>query len=211
MKHPAASLLALVIASGALSGSVPAFPGAEGFGAATPGGRGGRVIAVTTLADSGPGSLREACAAKGPRIVVFRVSGLIDLETPISVTEPYITIAGQTAPGTGVCLKRSEFVIRTHDAIVRFLRSRPGDISGKEMDALGIGGNAHDVIFDHCSANWSVDESLSPSGNISNITVQWCLIGESLNNSVHFQRRAWLRLPGARCGRIDPSPQSLDR
>lgn len=143
------------------------------------------MIAVTTLANSGPGSLREACVAKGPRIVVFRVSGLIDLETPISVTEPYITIAGQTAPGTGVCLKRSEFVIRTHDAIVRFLRSRPGDISGKEMDALGIGGNAHDVIFDHCSANWSVDESLSPSGNISNITVQWCLIGESLNNSVH--------------------------
>jgi hypothetical protein len=178
-------LLAVVLTSGAPPASVPAFPGAEGFGAATPGGRGGRVIAVTTLADSGPGSLREACETKGARIVVFRVSGLIDLKTPISVTEPYITIAGQTAPGTGICLMRSEFVIRTHDAVVRFLRSRPGDISGKEMDAMGIGGNARDVIFDHCSANWSVDESLSPSGNISNVTVQWCLIGEALNKSVH--------------------------
>src|SRR5207245_4388504 len=108
-----------------------AFPGAEGFGARTPGGRGGRVIAVTNLNDSGPGSFREACLAKGPRVVIFRVSGIIDLQTPISITEPYITIAGQTAPGDGVCLKRSEFVIRTHDAIVRFLRSRPGDVSGK--------------------------------------------------------------------------------
>ena len=162
-----------------------AFPGAEGFGAKAQGGRGGRTIEVTNLNDSGPGSLREACQAKGPRIVVFRVAGLIDLQTPITVTEPYLTIAGQTAPGDGICLKRSEFKVNAHDVIVRYLRSRPGDISGKEWDAMGIGGDAHDVIFDHCSANWSVDESLSPSGAISNITVQWCLIGEALNHSVH--------------------------
>jgi hypothetical protein len=167
------------------AGSPPAFPGAEGFGAATPGGRGGRVLAVTNLDDSGPGSFREACEAQVPRVVVFHVAGLIDLKTPIRVTEPYITIAGQTAPGDGICLQRSEFAVHTHDVIVRFLRSRPGDISGKEMDAMGIGANARDVIFDHCSANWSVDESLSPSGNISNVTVQWCLIGEALNQSVH--------------------------
>lgn len=164
---------------------VPAFPGAEGFGAMTPGGRGGRVIAVTNTNDDGPGSFREACMAKGPRIVIFRVGGLIDLRTPIAVTEPYITIAGQTAPGDGICLRRSEFKINTHDAIVRFLRSRPGDISGKEMDGMGAGGSARDVIFDHVSASWSVDEALSPSGNLSNITVQWSLISEALNNSVH--------------------------
>src|SRR5690348_10236411 len=90
--------LALAAMSPAPETGPPAFPGAEGFGTATPGGRGGRVIAVTTLDDSGPGSFREACAAKGPRIIVFRVSGIIDLQTPIDVTEPYVTIAGQTAP-----------------------------------------------------------------------------------------------------------------
>ncbi len=162
-----------------------AFPGAEGFGAHARGGHGGRTFEVTTLNDSGPGSFRAACDASGPRVVVFRVAGVIDLATPINVTEPYLTVLGQTAPGEGICLKRSEFSVRTHDVIVRFLRSRPGDISGKEMDAMNIGGEAHDVIFDHCSATWSVDEALSPSGAISNITVQWCLIGEALNHSVH--------------------------
>jgi hypothetical protein len=163
----------------------PAFPGAEGFGANARGGRGGRTIEVTNLNDSGPGSFRAACQAAGPRIVVFRVAGVIDLATPLNVTEPYLTVLGQTAPGEGICLKRSEFSVRTHDVIVRFLRSRPGDISGRDMDAMNIAGNAHDVIFDHCSATWSVDEALSPSGAISNITVQWCLIGEALNRSVH--------------------------
>lgn len=164
-----------------------AFPGAEGFGRFAQGGRGGKVFIVTDLNDNGPGSFREACEAKGPRTVVFAVSGIIDLASPLNVTEPYLTIAGQTAPGEGICLKRSEFEVRTHDVVVRFLRSRPGDISGKEMDAMGIGRDAHDVIFDHCSANWSVDECLSPSGGISNVTVQWCLIGEALNKSVHHK------------------------
>ncbi len=175
----------LLVLAAETGNSPPAFPGAEGFGATTPGGRGGRVLVVTNLNDSGPGSFREACEAKGPRIVVFRVSGLIDLKTPLNVTEPYLTVAGQTAPGDGICLQRSEFEVRTHDVIVRFLRSRPGDISGREMDAMGIGNGGRDVIFDHSTANWSVDECLSPSGNISNITVQWCLIGEALNKSVH--------------------------
>lgn len=164
---------------------IPAFPEAEGFGSTTIGGRGGKVYVVTNLDDDGPGSFRAACRAPEPRIIVFAVSGLIDLKKPINVTEPYLTIAGQTAPGEGICLMRSEFKICTHDVIVRFLRSRPGDIAGKTYDAMGIGDRAYNVIFDHCSATWSVDECLSPSGAIHDITVQWCLIGESLNKSVH--------------------------
>lgn len=164
---------------------LPAFPGAEGFGSTTPGGRGGKVLFVTNTNDSGPGSFREACMSKGPRTVVFRTAGLITLQTPIRITEPYLTIAGQTAPGDGICLRGQEFKVHTHDVIVRFLRSRPGDIANDEVDAMGAGGNARNVIFDHCSATWSVDEALSPSGNIADLTVQWSLIGEALNKSVH--------------------------
>jgi hypothetical protein len=169
----------------AASDSLPSFPGAEGFGAATPGGRGGRVIVVDNLNDSGPGSLRAACLAKGPRIIVFRASGIIDLKTPVVVREPYLTLAGQTAPGDGICLRGSGLVIQSHDVVVRFLRSRPGDLSGKEVDGISIGGDARRVILDHCSASWSVDEALSPSGAIADVTVQWCVIAEALNRSVH--------------------------
>jgi pectate lyase len=165
----------------------PAFPGAEGFGARTPGGRGGRVLIVRTLDDSGPGSLREALAAKGPRIVVFRVGGLIALASPIEIAEPYLTIGGQTAPGDGICIRGRDVVIRTHDVVVRHIRFRPGDVSGAEVDGLSIGGGAHDVIVDHCSAGWSVDESLSLAGDVRDVTVQWSLIAEALNNSVHHK------------------------
>lgn len=168
-----------------LHAAIPAFPGAEGFGADTPGGRGGAVLVVTNTNDSGPGSFRAACEASGPRIVVFRVGGLIDLKTNIKVVNPNITIAAQTAPGDGVCLRNHQLVIDTHDVIVRYLRSRPGDISGKEIDAISIAGSSRNVILDHCSASWSVDEALSPSGGISDVTVQWCLIAEGLNQSVH--------------------------
>jgi len=166
---------------------MPAFPGAEGFGAGTPGGRGGKVLLVTNLDDAGPGSFRAACQARGPRIVVFRVAGIIDLKTSIRVAEPYLTIAGQTAPGDGICLRGYTLSIETHDAVVRYIRSRPGDISGKEVDAIGIGGQARNVVVDHCSASWAVDENLSPSGGISDVTVQWCLIAEGLNKSVHHK------------------------
>ena len=170
---------------GAQQSPLPAFPGAEGFGSTTPGGRGGRVLFVTNTGDSGPGSFREACMAKGPRIIVFRTAGLITLRTPIRITEPYATIAGQSAPGDGICLRGQEFKVHTHDVIVRFLRSRPGDIANEEVDAMGAGNGAHNVIFDHCSATWSVDEALSPSGDLGDLTVQWSLIGEALNKSVH--------------------------
>jgi pectate lyase len=165
--------------------ALPAFPGAEGFGADTPGGRGGRVIFVTNLDDSGPGSLRAACEAEGPRIVIFRVSGLITLKRPLVVKNPYLTVAGQTAPGDGVCLRNSAFVIATHDVVVRHLRSRPGDLGDGEADCITLAAGARDVILDHCSATWSIDEALSLAGDVSDVTVQWCLIAEALNHSKH--------------------------
>jgi pectate lyase len=167
------------------SRALPAFPGAEGFGATTPGGRGGRPIFVTNLDDAGPGSFRAACEAEGPRVVIFRISGLITLATPIVVKNPFITIAGQTAPGDGICLRNYTFIIATHDVVVRYLRSRLGDLSGQEADSITLAAGAENVILDHCSATWSVDEALSLAGNVSNVTVQWCLIAEGLNHSKH--------------------------
>lgn len=167
--------------------ALPAFPGAEGFGSQTPGGRGGKVIAVTNLNDSGPGSFRAACETEGPRIIVFRVTGIIDLKSPIRITKPYVTIAGQSAPGEGICLRGFNIDVRTTDVIMRYLRSRPGDIEGKEVDAIDVSSGSSNVIIDHCSASWSVDEGLSPSGSISNVTVQWCIIAEGLNRSVHHK------------------------
>jgi pectate lyase len=164
---------------------IPAFPGAEGFGSTTPGGRGGKVIFVTNLSDSGPGSFREACEAEGPRTVVFKVSGLISLAKDIVVKNPYITIAGQSAPGDGICLRNYTFVIATHDVVVRYLRSRLGDLSGHQADSITLTAGAQNVILDHCSASWSVDEGLSLAGKVSNVTVQWCLIAEALNHSKH--------------------------
>ena len=163
--------------------SVPAFPGAEGFGAFTPGGRGGRVLFVTNLNDSGPGSLRSACRAEGPRTVIFRVSGTIELESTLTVDQPFITIAGQTAPGDGICLKNEEMNIATQDVVIRYLRFRPGDQGTSDCDALG-GRNCRNVVIDHCSASWSVDECVS-FYDCENVTVQWCLIAESLNGSHH--------------------------
>jgi len=174
---------------------VRAFPTAEGFGAHAQGGRGGRVLFVTNLDDSGPGSLRAAIQAEGRRIVVFRTSGLIELKSGLRIRGPYITIAGQTAPGDGVCLKNFGFSVCTHDVIVRHLRFRPGDEPGPAYkakgrdfapDAVSIGSPSRDVIFDHCSASWSIDECLSISGEgITNVTIQWCMITESLNDSFH--------------------------
>ena len=190
-------VLALLCCVSAFAGETPqvrAFPEAEGFGACAKGGRGGQVIAVTTLEDYVPGeetpipgSLRAAIEAPGPRIVVFRVSGIIALKATLSITEPYLTLAAQTAPGDGVCLKDYSVSIRdTHDIIIRHLRSRPGDELGITLDALSTGGGSQNVILDHCSASWANDEVLSVSGaGQDNITVQWCFITESMNQSHH--------------------------
>jgi len=191
MKSPALfAALAVLCASlsaetPAASAPLPAFPGAEGYGAYTPGGRGGRVIYVTNLYDSGPGSLRAACDAHGPRVVIFRVAGTIELRSELTVKNPYLTIAGQTAPGDGIGLRNFPFGVATHDVVVRYLRSRLGDESRQESDAIDAYHHARNVIFDHCSATWSVDECLSLSGDDANITIQWCLIGESLRQSIH--------------------------
>ena len=149
--------------------AAPAFPGAQGWAAHTPGGRGGQIIRVTTLATRGPGSFAEAVNTPGPRIVVFEVGGVIDLgaET-LRITEPHLTIAGQTAPAPGITLIRGGIDIATHDVVVRHIRVRPGDAgqpkrSGVDFDAISTV-RAHDVIVDHCSLTWGTDEGLSASG-----------------------------------------------
>jgi pectate lyase len=190
MKTPTSLALALICAIGAVlvaapPRSLPAFPGAEGFGALTAGGRGGRVVVVSNTNDAGPGSFREAVSGRGPRTVVFAVGGLITLQSPVVIEEPFLTIAGQTAPGDGICVRGHVVSVRTHDVVVRYLRFRLGDQQQAEEDSFDIVGDARDVIVDHCSTTWSVDENLSPSGATRNVTVQWCLVAEALNRSVH--------------------------
>lgn len=144
-----------------LKATIPVFPGAEGGGAFTPGGRGGKVVVVTSLADAGPGTLREACETGGARIVVFNVAGIIRLSTPIHLRAPYITIAGQTAPGDGICVTGSSFLIDTHDVVLRHIRFRRGaqDVAFRD-DA--VGGNAvGNIMIDHVSASWGLDENMS--------------------------------------------------
>ncbi len=163
-----------------------AFPGAEGFGAYSKGGRGGQVIHVTNLDDKGPGSLRWAVEQEGPRTVVFEISGTIELKNTLSIENPYITIAGQTAPGDGICIRNDGLVIKTHDVIIRYLRCRLGD-QGDDGDAVSISEGAN-IILDHCSAGWSLDETLSASTDeptLTNVTVQWCFITEALNPENH--------------------------
>jgi hypothetical protein len=161
-----------------------AFPGAEGYGRFAIGGRGGKVYEVTNLNDSGPGSLREAVEASGPRTVVFRVGGVVALKSKLVVRSPYLTVAGQTAPGDGICIKNYTFgCADTHDVIIRHVRIRLGDESGVTQDGCGARGCDH-VIFDHCSISWSIDEGFS-SREGRNITVQRCIISEALNLADH--------------------------
>jgi hypothetical protein len=163
-----------------------AFPGAEGFGRLATGGRGGRVVEVTTLSDSGPGSFREAFNQYPgqPITIVFRVGGLIELRTPLKPTRSNVTIAGQTAPGGGICLKNYSLKLHGNNLIVRYLRSRPGDTSG--ANASGVYGlnmeNCQNFIVDHCSMSWSIEETATFYDNKYS-TVQWCLVSESLNSS----------------------------
>lgn len=171
------------VSPGSLATRIPAFPGAEGYGKYTVGGRGGKVYVVTNLNDSGPGSLRAAVQASGPRIVVFAVSGNILLKSPLDITNPYITIAGQTAPGEGITISGAPVNIRTHQVIIRYIRVRLGDFNNYESDALG-GRGVSDVIIDHVSASWSVDECVS-FYEVENVTVQWSFITESLRGSLH--------------------------
>ena len=147
---------------------LPAFPGAEGFGTQTPGGRSGQVIQVTNLNDAGPGSLRAALEASEPRIVVFRVGGTILLQKPIEIKNPYLTLAGQSAPGDGIQLRGEGITIATHDVVIRNIRIRIGDegVPTNSRDALNISAtftnsDVYNVVIDHCSISWAIDENLS--------------------------------------------------
>ena len=184
--------MVLLLATGLASvagAQIPAFPGAEGFGVYAQGGRGGDVYYVTNTNDNGAGSLRNGIStATGPRTIVFAVSGVIQLQSRLKVDKDYITIAGQTAPGDGICVRDYSFIISADHVIVRFLRSRLGDDGGQESDAMSIT-SGHNIILDHCSASWSVDEVFSCSTGdpykIDNVTVQWSVISEGLYDSIH--------------------------
>jgi hypothetical protein len=171
-----------------------AFPTAEGYGRFARGGRGGRVIEVTNLEDYArskgetmiPGSFRAAVEAEGPRTIVFRVSGLIRLKAPCAVHNPYCTIAGQTAPGDGICLANfSGGAYGTHDVIIRYLRFRIGDAEHKAMDGAGLSSCDH-CIIDHCSISWSSDEGTSSRG-AKNITFQRNIVAEALHHGPHYR------------------------
>ena len=169
---------------------IPAFPGAEGYGAVARGGRGGRVIPVTNLNDSGPGSFRSAIEAQGPRIVVFRVSGTIDGKgSRFRIKNDFITIAGQTAPGDGICVK-GDLSLDANEVVIRYIRVRPNPKS-RELDAI-FGRYKKNIILDHVSTSWSSDEVLSVYHN-EHVTIQWCLISEACakGNSGHRFGGIW--------------------
>ncbi|MBB6003763.1 polysaccharide lyase family 1 protein [Arcicella rosea] len=179
--------------------SIPAFPGAEGGGAYSFGGRGGKVYVVTSLEDNGVGSLREACEKGGARTIVFNVSGIIRLKTPLIIRAPYITIAGQTAPGDGICVAGESVWINTHDVVIRFMRFRRGETGvGRRDDSIG-GNPIGNIMIDHVSASWGLDENMSmyrhmyndSTGKIEdklptvNITIQNSIFSEALDTWNH--------------------------
>jgi hypothetical protein len=186
---------------------VLAFPGAQGWAATTPGGRGGQIIKVTNLNSEGPGSFREAVETKGPRIVVFEVGGVIDLNRKtIKITEPYLTIAGQTAPSPGITFIRGGFDVGAHDVVVQHIRVKVGEAgaakkSGWEEDSFSTVGGAYNVIVDHCTMTWATDEDLSTSGPRFNgktpdewrkatsheITFSNNIIAEGLGYATHYK------------------------
>lgn len=178
---------------------IPSFPGAEGGGMYTFGGRGGKVYTVTSLNDRGPGTLREACEKGGARIIVFNVAGIIKLESPLIIRAPYITIAGQTAPGDGVCVAGETVWINTHDVIIRHMRFRRGEtFVGRRDDAIG-GNPVGNIMLDHISATWGLDENMSiyrhmysPGATYKdekkptvNITIQNSIFAEALDTYNH--------------------------
>jgi pectate lyase len=185
---------AIVILAGyqLIKGQVPAFPDAEGYGKYTSGGRGGSVYEVTNLNDSGPGSFRDA-VSQSNRTIVFRVSGDIELQSTIHIQSSNLTIAGQTAPGDGICIRDYPTIIRgANNIILRYVRFRLGDRYGLNSDAFGIDNGCQNIIVDHCTMSWGVDECFSTyHGNPKYITVQWCIVGEGLDLNGHSMGGLW--------------------
>jgi pectate lyase len=177
---------------------LPVFPGAEGFGTRTVAGRGGKVIEVTSLADDGPGTLRAAVNEPYPRIIIFRVSGIIELKSELQILHPFLTLAGQTAPGGGICIKGAGIAVMTHDVLVRHIRVRPGNkgpVDADINDAISIMGkyggqndDAYNIVADHVSASWGEDETVSTWYGAHDITISWCIISEALNRSRHRKK-----------------------
>lgn len=179
--------------------NIPAFPGAEGGGKFSFGGRGGKVYVVTNLNDDGPGSFRWACEQGGARVVVFNVAGIIRLQTPVIIRAPYISIEGQTAPGDGVCIAGETVWVNTHDVVIRYMHFRRGETNvGRRDDAIG-GNPVGNIMIDHVSASWGLDENMSmyrhmyndSTGKIEdklgtvNITIQNSIFSESLDTWNH--------------------------
>lgn len=172
------------VVSGSAQHHIPAFPGAEGFGRYATGGRGGTIYHVTTLEDSNePGTFRYAVSQKGTRTVVFDVAGTIFLNSRLNIVNGNLTIAGQAAPGQGICIARHPVSVNADNVIIRYMRFRVGNEGGGEPDGLG-GSKNKNVVIDHCSISWSVDETCTFYGG-ENVTVQWCLISESLRTAGH--------------------------
>jgi pectate lyase len=169
------------------------FPEAEGFGTMTVGGRGGDVIEVTNLDDSGPGSLRAAIKAAGNRIIIFRVAGTIELESSLVIENPYITIAGQTSPGQGITLRgikpevEALILIKTHDVVIRFLALRAGPPSAGDgmMILTSAAHDTYNIVIDHNSFSWAVNRNLATWYDVHDITIQWNIFSEGLNCSIH--------------------------
>ena len=184
---------------------VPAFPGAEGGGKFSFGGRGGKVFVVTSLADSGPGTLREACESAGPRIVVFNVAGIIHLEKPIYIEAPYITIDGHTAPGDGICIADNGIDDNVHDVVIRYLRLRRGNLDIFNRHGVHYGSPIGNIILDHISASWGEDQNIDTYRHMYqptnggpalklpavNVTIQWTISSEALNTYNHAFGGDW--------------------
>ena len=179
--------------------SVPAFPGAECGGKFSFGGRGGKIFVVTSLADSGPGTLREACESAGPRIVVFNVAGIIHLEKPVFIEAPYLTIDGHTAPGDGVCIADNGLIDNAHDVVIRYVRFRRGNLDIFNRHGVHYGNPVGNIILDHVSASWGQDQNLDTYRHMYqptnggpalklpavNVTIQWTITSEALNTYNH--------------------------